>query len=322
MRRSQVHDAIETFGFDGIPLNRDVFVRPESALDRYVCGLRAALDRTGEVEGDSVVFAAARGIEAGVMHLSWYPNVYDRFHEVRVRLPRSAFVTGIDCWVLDVKPSLFVKDHWLQDLYRRSYSLFAMVDAIGVKRALFSDQLTPERLLDLQQGLDALAATYPEMMFVSFADSLLIKANWFPLKHEEERGKYSPERLIVLLEQIQGLFKSVLALDTYAVVAQGANEYRELVHVSEVGNHLSLNSLGLPFAQIQSIDQAVREALRQNKHAPAQVYLEESVLRSLQLRFGFDKASLVRGSYSAPLASGPASYVLSSRAELLGALES
>lgn len=251
------------------------------------------------------------------MHLSWYPNIYDRFHEVRVRLPRSAFLEGVDCWQLDEKPSLFVREAWLEDLYNRSYSLFAMIDAIGVKRALLLDQLTPAKLMHLQRGLDDLAATHPNMMFVSFADSLLIKANWLPMEQKVGPASYSPERLIMLLEQTHELFKTVVGLDTYAVLAQGSNEFSELVHLSDAGNHLSLNSLGLPFAQIQSIDHAVRSALRTARHSPAEVYMDETVLHSLQLRFDFDRTALRRGQYSAPLAGGHAYYVMASRAELL-----
>lgn len=315
-------DRIETFGFDDIPLNRDIYLRPELDLDIYLKSLRAVLEGQEEPEpGTSgVAFAAARGIEGKVMHLSWYPNISDRFHEVRVRLPRSAFVAGIDCWYLDEKPSLFLREDWLEDLYRRSYSLFAMVDAIDVKRALLSEQLTSAKLMKLQQGLDDLAASNPDMMFISFADSVLIKSNWRPVEQTKGPASYTPERLIVLLERTQVLFNAVVGLDTYAVVTQGGNEFSELVHLSKTGNHLSLNSLGLPFAQILSIDHAVRSALRSSLHPPAEIYMDSTVLSSLQLPFEFDKDALIRAPYEAPLAGGPASYVMSSRADLLHGL--
>ncbi len=42
-----------------------------------------------------VSYAAVRARFDEVLELSWYPNVNTRFHEVRVTLPRSAFVQCI-----------------------------------------------------------------------------------------------------------------------------------------------------------------------------------------------------------------------------------
>jgi hypothetical protein len=55
-----------------------------------------------------------------------------------------------------------------------------------------------------------------------------------------------------------------------------------LLHVSETGNHISLNSLGPPFAQLQSIDQAARSAIRQVTHGPAELYIDSTSFRSIQ----------------------------------------
>lgn len=316
------HEWIEVYNFESIPLNRDIYLMEERWLPEYEAAIMAFLrGDSKELNVGVVAFAAARGLADATMQMSWYPNIHDRFHEVRIGLPRSAFVTAVGCWQIDEKPHVFVRDEWLQNLYGRSYSLFAMIDAIGVKAALFGERLTGEKLMALQAAIDVLSSAYPDMAFVSFADSLLIKTNWLPIPSTGSNLRYNPERILAVLRSVQDIYKQYLALDTYAVLAQGSNEYTELMHRSESGNHLSLNSLGLPFAQIVAIDLAARAAIKSGRHAAAEVYMDENLFHSLRLRYGFDKKSLPRASYIAPLAFGDAAnstYVMASRDSLIG----
>lgn len=311
------HDWIEKYAFEDIPLERDIFLMGEKWLSSYEDAMMAFL-RGAECNFNvgEIVYAAAHGVHDNAMHMSWYPNIFDRFHQVRIRLPRSAFVMAVGSWQIDEKTRVFVKDSWLEDLYSRSYSIFVMIDAIGVKNALFADQLTSGKLLTLQEEIDGLAAEFPEMAFVSFADSLLVKVNWFPTS-AVDGDIYEPERLFAVIETVRQLYLRVLELDTYAVIAQGANEYSSLLHRSEAGNHLSLNSLGLPFAQIMSIDEAARSRIREGKHAPAEIYMDEDFFRSLRLNHSFSKDSLPRYPYWAPLSEGRANYVAAPRQTLL-----
>lgn len=316
------HQWIETYDFEDIPLDRDIFLIEERWLPEYEAAMMAFLRKeTKEFNVGEVAFAAARGLQGDSMQMSWYPNVFDRFHEVPIRLPRSAFVTAVGAWQIDEKPHVFVKDAWLNELYRRAYAVFVMIDAIGVKNAIFTDQLTTAKLIELQAGVDQLAAQHPDMAFVSFADSLLVKANWQPLAARGDDADYQPERLLRLLVDVQQLYRRVLGLDTYAVITQGSNEYGDLMHLSAGGNHFSLNSLGLPFAQITSIDDAARSAGRTGLHAYAEVYMDEHFFHSLKLDFKFDKKALPRGTYTAPLALGPAKYVMASRELLIANLD-
>ncbi len=310
------HEWIDKFAFEEIPLNRDIYLMEEKWLPAYEAAIMAFLrDETTELNVGQVTFAAAHGIRGEVMQMSWYPNVHDRFHQVRIRLPRSAFVAAVGAWQIDEKPHIFVKDSWIRDLITRSYSVFVMIDAIGVKNALFNDELTSAKLLALQAEIDKLAAAYPEMAFVSFADSLLVKVNWIPFP-KANKSSYRPERLLAVLEGVQKAYQRIIGLDTYAVIAQGGNEYDALMHRSEAGNHLSLNSLGLPFAQIMSIDEAARRCIKNKEHAPAEIYMDEDFFHSLRLRFSFQKDTLPRHPYLAPLASGSTDYVMVSRRTL------
>ena len=98
------------------------------------------------------------------------------------------------------------------------------------------------------------------------------------------------------------------------MVTQGRNEfYRdELIHVSSAENHISLNSLGLPFAQLQAIEHAARSAIKQCKHGPAELYMDDQFFRSRRLQYSFDKQKEPIHPYRVPMASRPCAYALSS----------
>jgi hypothetical protein len=200
-----------------------------------------------------------------------------------------------------------VKSAWLSELHRRPYSAFALVDAIGVKAALSKGWLAGTALVRLRDRIDAIAAASPGVAFVSFADSLLLKVNWFVGQYHSETGysdasySYVPESLIRLVPTIGKAFTTEVGLGIYAVIAQGVNEYEDtaLLHRSSEGNHLSLNSLGLPFGQLLAIDGAVRIAIRKGLHQAAELYLDEQFFHSLRFTFDFRKDELPQASYRA-----------------------
>lgn len=127
---------------------------------------------------------------------------------------------------------------------------------------------------------------------MSFADSLLLKSDWTVGHYERGvRYTYAPERLLGVLPLVRAAFREELGLDMYAVLTQGSNEYDEAspLHVAPSKNHVSLNTLGLPFAQLISIDHAVRGALKAREHAPTDIYMDTTLFLSLRLRREFDR---------------------------------
>jgi hypothetical protein len=199
------------------------------------------------------------------------------------------------------------------------------VDAIGVKEALSSGRLAGPRLVVLRDRIDGLAAANPGLAFVSFADSLLLKMNWFVGRYDSDISySYEPESLIRIIPFVAEAYRDVLGMEVYATIAQGVNEYEDitLLHRSLAGNHVSLNSLGLPFAQLLAIDSAVRSAIHAKAHPPAQLYLDEHFYHSLRFTYGFDKDELPQAPYSAPLTSTPMNYIYADRATILGNLDS
>lgn len=159
---------------------------------------------------------------------------------------------------------------------------------------------------------------------MSFADSLLLKSNWFVGQFDSDISySYEPETLIHLIPKVAAIYQEVLGMAVYAIVTQGVNEYedRSLIHRSAAGGHVSLNSLGLPFAQLLAIDDAARSAIRSKLHAPYDLYIDELFFHSLHLRYGFDKHAQPSAEYTAPMSSTPGKYYCTTAQSLLENLD-
>lgn len=305
------HREFRTYEFESIPLNRDVFLMDERWLLDYEAALVDMFNGKDYRNIGYISYAAVRRVGPDSIELSWYPNLHDRFHEVSVLLPREAFVTCVDCPSYDERPHIFVKGSWLSGLHLRPYSAFALIDAIGVKAALSRGQLSGSRLIQLRNRIDEIAAASPGIAFVSFADSLLIKSNWFVGQYDSTINySYEPESLIQLIPKIAAAFQNELGMQVYAAITQGVNEYQDEspLHTSKAGNHISLNSLGLPFAQLLAIDEAARKAIRVGLHPPSELYIDEQFYHSLRFRYGFDKHAQPQAPYSSPMSSVSSSY--------------
>jgi hypothetical protein len=320
------HDLIKKHEFENIPLDRELYLMDEKWMPDYERSLLTLFSGGERDHVGYISYAAARAIGAEAIELSWYPNVFDRLHEVRVILPRSQFVVCTECWQWDEKPRIFVRSDWLTNLHLRAYSVFALIDAIGVKEALANSTPTRPKLVALRDKIDEIAARYyPAIAFISFADSLLLKSNWFVGQWDSATHyTYEPEAIIRILPEIDSAYRDILGMNIYAVITQGSNEYYDddLLHISPARNHISLNSLGLPFAQLMAIDGAARNAIRDGVHAPAEVYMDENFLRSLRLDYNFRKSNESKYLYVAPMASGPSYYYLGSSQTLLDSLDS
>lgn len=307
------HEDIEILSMQDIPLDRDIYLMGQEWMAAYSSALLKGISGNGWEHVGYISYACARGVDANSVDLSWYPNIFDRFHEIRVSLPRRHFVTCTEMWKYDEKPRIFVTDEWLENLHTRVFSAFALVDAIGVKRELVSGTITQEKLHNLREQIDAIAAKHADVSFVSFADSLLLKTNWTVGQWDRPiTYTYEPEKIVSILPELAKAYMTTLGLPIYAVVTQGQNEFygNELIHTSPTGNHVSLNSLGLPFAQLQAIETAAKRAARVGDHGLAELYMDNSFFRSLKLDFGFDKDAVLKFPYLAPMASYPCHYVL------------
>jgi len=306
------HKDIEKYEFEDVPLDQDIYLMGEEWLGDYEKTLLDGLNGKEWTAPGFVSYAAARYISADSIELSWYADIYTRFHEVRVHLPRSSFICCVGCQNYDEKPRIFVKDDWLTDIHKRTNSVFAIVDVDGVKAALTRGAISNDQLVELRARLDDLAAANPNIAFVSFADSLLLKMNWsFGMWNDPTKAVYEPEQILHALPEIARVYQTALHLQVYAVATQGRNEFYgdELMHVSPSKNHVSLNSLGIPFAQLQAIEQAARIGVRRREHAKASLYMDDRLFHSLRWKSTYDKGKERRFPYIAPMVAYGCNYV-------------
>ncbi len=284
-----------------------------------------ATSRDQQVEPAGYVeYAVLRSVDESQAVLSWFPDINYRFHEISISLPPSQFVACVHCWNYDSRARIFVKSEWLKELYLRSYSVFALIDAIDVKESLRAGTLSRDKLVEMRNRIDLIAEQYQSISFVSFADSLIMKSNWYAGNIKREVAHlYEPEIFIRLISRIQSEYKDTLGLNVYAVLSQGSNSYYQdsLLHISDTRNHICLNSLGLPFAQLKSIDFAAREALRNKKHGAAEVYMDKDFFYSLKFRRGFQKESCQSSTYVEPLLGQERTYFFSDCQHILDNLD-
>lgn len=320
------HEKFDKYAFENVPLNRDIYLMDEKWMSKYEASLLEVFAGNGadyEPVG-YISYACARKIVPEGIELSWHPNINDRFHEVAIWLPKNAYVTCVGSWQCDEKPHVFVKGDWLNHLHLRSYTIFALIDAVGVKAAIRSNVLTRNRLVRLRDRIDDMARRYSDVWFISFADSLRLKGNW-TVGHFESSVKYTyrPEIFFKLFAELRALYREELSLEVYASLTQGSNEYYDddVTHISASGNHISLNSLGLPFAQLIAIDDAARAAIRAGDHTPNDLYMDELFFRSVRFKHSFEKNRQPRHRYASPMSDGDNYYFYASADTVMSNLD-
>ena len=277
----------EIYSFETVPLDIDVFLMAQRFEKEYDEMMVAFFDGAEYRNIGQVSFVAARRINGDQIELSWFSNIFDRYHEIHIHLPRSAFIRCIGHYSSDEKPRLFVEDEWIDDLYTKNYSCFSLVDIANFKNALFGGLINGAKLLELRNRIDEIASSHPEYAFVSFADSLLIKSNWtVGYARSGLKNSYRPEGVLFVSSLIMDAYNETLAVPSYSIICQGENGFydRELLHISPTRNHFCLNSLGIPFEQTQAIEKASREAIRAGQHEKCDMYLETTYFHSLNLK--------------------------------------
>ena len=172
------HPHFDIFKFDDIPLDRDCFLMDEIYLEEYEKFMLKVMSGSAyENPPGYISHAAVREINDSSIELSWY-LVHERFHKIRVTLPKADIVICVASWRWSEKPHIFVKSAWLNDLHLRNYSVFGFIDAIGVKNAIRGRTIKRDRLISLRDEIDQLGQFYRQVSFISFADSVLVKSNW------------------------------------------------------------------------------------------------------------------------------------------------
>lgn len=310
-------DRIDKYAFEDIPLDRHCLLISKIYMAEFDDALQKMFhgEACNPYEVGYVSPVAIRRINSNSLDLSWYPNTFTRFHEVSISLPREVVELCVGCWQYDIKPYIFVDHEWLEHLHLREYSVFALIDAIGIKKALKDNALTKDKLIALREKIDDLAEIKSDIAFISFADSLILKANWgVGYFHKNIKCSYKPEKLLLVIKELDRIYQEILGLPIYAVLTQGSNEYygEPLLHISKNQNHICLNSLGVPFAELLAIESAAKSAIKSGVHLPMQLYLDEQFYHSIQFKHEFKKNEKPKNSYSAIMKSTQPSYFYSS----------
>ncbi len=75
----------------------------------------------------------------------------------------------------------------------------------------------------------------------------------------------------------------------YGIFTQGTNEYYDdaNLHISRNKNHICLNSLGIPFANLISIDETIRANIESHNHLRYELYFDEDFYFTLKFELDF-----------------------------------
>jgi len=220
------------------------------------------------------------------LELSWVIDCVLRYHLVNIVLPKDKLVLSVECEKNDGPPVLFVDGRWLNDILTRTYTVFCWIDAIGIENAIESGTFSEKVILNLKESIDELAHENPEFLFFSFADNVLIKSNW-NVANRNSTQTYNPEKFLILLKKIRVIYERN-GFRIYAILTQGHNIYQgDLLH-AEQKNHICLNSLGYPFAEIFDIENAAKRAFKKdtNSNPERELYMDSKFYLSLKSNEG------------------------------------
>jgi hypothetical protein len=294
------HAIFEVYDFNNIPLDTELYLQDEAVIEEYESSL-LKLHNGGEWDFKAVVSrVTAKRITESSIELVWYVGVFDRWHEMPIVLPRDQVVICASCENYNEKPTIFVKSEWLINLHLKSNSVFGLIDADGIKTAINNGTLTRNRLQLLKSKIDELASRHCDISFISFADSILLKSHWTAGHFKTDvKYTYKPEIFIHLFRELQLIYREVLELNVYGIFTQGTNEYYDdpLLHISKTKNHVCLNSLGMPFAELLAIERAARKAIKDSIHSKQEIYMDAQYFKSLKLNYEFRRNRCGRNEY-------------------------
>ena len=313
------HPNYEVFTPDTLQPNTEILLQDEIYIEDY----RQLIDDLDNGKPwksvGYVSFVTVERKTAHVIELSFCSDRADRVHDFLVSLPHDQFVACVRAWKWDERPTLFVRSQWLEKMLMRSNCIFGLIDAIRFGEKLATGIALDEHLLKLRSGLDEIASRYSQIFFVSFSDSVLLKSHWsLGFFKTGVRYSYDPESFIHVFKEIKTLFKDSLGLEVYGVFTQGSNEYpnESLRHISKSENHVCLNSIGAPFADLFTIDESARQVHKEMEKT-CDLYLDESYFKSLRLNAKFRQSVLDWHSYTSRLRKAEAWYACVTCDEIL-----
>jgi hypothetical protein len=305
------HPNVENYGFHEVPVGLILYLMDVTHFSDYEAAFRRFMtgeeyEHVGVVAGAIVTAIHDEAIELDVT-TGWIKS----YHSIRIYLPFDKFRACVGSKYWDEHPRLFVDGEWLLDVFTRNHSVFGLFDAIGIKSMIQNAKISKEQLMALRDGVDLIAGKFTDVSFISFADSILLKSNWTVGHFETEiRHTYRPGVFLDAFFELRELYCRVLGTRSYIVLTQGTNEYSTdgLLHISNPGNHVSLNSLGIPFAELKAIEDSARCKIRKGTHPDAEIYLDQSFYFALPDDYKIRRRMERKCSYDPVFANGEDSY--------------
>lgn len=310
---------MEEYSWDDIPVGEELRLMPDKFQSDYVDALES-INKLGagspyEIGYGTIIVVHA--VNPEYLECTYFFDTLYRYHRATVDLPRSGFKAGFGSLDNGIASALFYDTVLHEKIAVRPNTIYAEIDVANATTPLRSGRFGGTLMVELRDTLDEIAEKYPQVVFFSYADGVILKGNW-------DAGYYSlgispsygPEEFMGVVFEASSVFERVLGLKAYSVLTQGANSYedRENVHISGSGNHICLNSLGLPFANLSGIEHAARQNIREGIHLPAELYIDEDLLHSLQLDHAF-KQKKPKYEYPSKMRTNRSYYIPMSRTE-------
>lgn len=299
----------ELFDYKDIPKFEDCCLMDEEYLEEYEKMLIDSFYSGDWKPVGYISWISVINVEDNYFEISWFPT-YARYHEISIKIPKEQFILCVSSRNYDVKPRIFLKNGCIDDLHIRCYSVFCLIDAVGVKEALNNNIITSDKLINIRNEIDLVASKYKDISFISWADSILLKSNWtVGLVDTDIKYTYKPEIFFKIILEIKDIFKRLLGLNIYAVLTQGSNEFYEdnLLHISKTNNHICFNCLGLPFSQLFSIESAAKTA-----KLKSEIYMDQSFYNSLKFNIEFERESTKKSAYKDKMSNNELQFYYSS----------
>jgi hypothetical protein len=305
------YEKFDKYDFKDIPLNEDVYIIDEIYLKEYETQLLKFFDDGADFDPVGYcVSASVHTVSDTSADIIINIDIWKRFHNVNITLPKDQFVACVGSWQIDEKPHLFVKSEWFKTLYLRNYSIFAFIDVADFAKKYNKGEIQRDQLLSIRDQIDDLAKEHKNTItFITFADTLILKSNWTTANLEYT---YSPNVFIDLSVKINKIYSDTIGLSTYTIITQGSNEYYGDVLLHIAGNHICLNSLGVPFEQLKQIEIAAKQAISDETHKKEDIYMDSQYFYSLNFTLSFDKSLVPSNKYQSKLTTSPLKYYYSS----------
>jgi len=218
------------------------------------------------------------------INLSFIVNYKDRFHSVNALLPKQMMKTAFLPFTAEKRPYILVNDSWYNKLFSYTYSMYCIIDFIGIRELIAKyGEVPAETINNIQSVCNDVGNSNKNLQIIMLADNIIVKSKWKP----EESDKYNPEILVRLIIDLMNGIEKSSGIKSYAIFTQGIDYVNEdeIFDISKNENIISIPSVSSPFIESFEIDNNVRKLIRKKDLKPKNLYIEKSLYLSMDRKF-------------------------------------